>query len=129
MNRGTLIGSLAEPSAGFCTAAGPAAVIHISTHALREGCDRARDLFLLNRLRDHEEAAAGLDETYQALGVDGPMREHLTDALLDLVPVRGLPAFEAISVNAMLAGVLVGLLIADSALPADELDLPVAPVK
>ena len=101
------------------------ALIHISTHALREGCDRARDLFLLNRLRDHHEAAAGLEATYSALGVDGPMREHLEDALLDLVPVRGLPAVEAMSVSAMLAGVLVGLLIADSALPADELDLPV----
>ena len=100
-------------------------LIHISTHALRDGCDRARDLFMLNRLRSHPEAAACLEATYQALGVDGPMREHLEDALLDLVPVRGLPAVEALSVSAMLSGVLVGLLIADSALPIDELDLPV----
>jgi hypothetical protein len=108
-------------------AVAPSVLIHISTQALREGCDRARDLFLLSRLRSHEEAAAGLDVTYDALGVDGPMREHLEDALLDLVPVRGLPAVEAMSVSAMLAGVLVGLLIADSALPVDELDLPVTP--
>ena len=41
------------------------------------------------------------------------------------MPVRGVPIIEATTVVSMLAGVLVGLLIADSALPADKLDLPV----
>ena len=100
-------------------------VIEISQDALREGCERAHDLFLLNRLRPPEEAAAGFDAVYDALGVDGEMRHQLEAALLELIPVRGLPVIEAASASSMLAGVLVGLLIADSTLPAQELDLPI----
>jgi hypothetical protein len=39
--------------------------------------------------------------------------------------VNGIPLIEATSAQSMLAGVLVGLLIADSTLPAEELELPV----
>ena len=56
-------------------------------------------------------------------------RERLQSAVARLVPVEGLPGLEATAVASMLAGVLVGLLIADSALPAEELDLPVAPLE
>lgn len=42
------------------------------------------------------------------------------------MPVKGAPVIEATTVISMLAGVLVGLLIADSTFPAEELDLPVA---
>ena len=62
---------------------------------------------------------------YRALGVDARMRERLQEALLDLVPVRGEPVIESTATSSMLAGVLVGLLIADSSLPGEELDLPV----
>lgn len=102
-------------------------MIRISDHALRDGCDRAHDLFLLSRLRGHDEAAAGLAATYEALGLDAEMREDLRAALADLVPVKGVPAIEGMIVSSMLAGALVGLLIADSELPAEELGLPVAP--
>jgi hypothetical protein len=102
-------------------------VIQISDDALRHGCERAQDLFLLNRLRDATEAEAGFDAVYRALGVDPEMRERLQEALLDLVPVRGVPVIETTAVTSMLAGVLVGLLIADSTLPGEELDLPVIP--
>lgn len=101
-------------------------MIQISPDALRVGCERAHDLFLLNRLRADDEAAAGFDATYRALGVDAEMRARLEESLSALVPVRGLPVLEATTTISMLAGVLVGLLIADSALPADELDIPVA---
>ena len=104
-----------------------APVIQISEDALRHGCERAQDLFLLNRLRDHDEAAEGFDAVYRALGVDEPMRGRLQETLLDLVPVRGVPVIESTAVTSMLAGVLVGLLIADSSLPGEELDLPVVP--
>ncbi len=104
-------------------------MIQISADALRQGCERAHDLFLLNRLRAPDEAAAGFAAVYQALGVDPGMRESLEQSLVDLVPVKGVPAFEATTAAAMLAGVLVGLLIADSALPTEELDLPVAPTR
>jgi hypothetical protein len=87
-------------------------MLSISHPALREGCDRARDLFLLTRL--------------QGFGVDGDMREDLERAVRDLVPVDGAPALEATVAASMVSGVLVGLLIADSALPADGLNLPVS---
>ncbi len=102
-------------------------VIQISEDAPRHGCERAQDLFLLNRLRDHEEAAEGFDAVYRALGVDAQMRERLQDALRHLVPVRGVPVIESTAITSLLAGVLVGLLIADSSLPGEELDLPVLP--
>jgi hypothetical protein len=102
-------------------------VIQISPEALREACDRAHDVFLLNRLRDHEDAAAGFEAVYRAHGIDAEMREGLELALVALVPVKGEPVLEATALASMLAGVLVGLMIADSTLPAEELDLPVVP--
>ena len=100
-------------------------MIQISEDALRDGCDRAHDLFLLNRLRAHRDASAGFDAVYRALGIDMEMREMLEGVLSELIPVKGVPVIEATAVASMAAGVLVGLLIADSALPTDELDLPV----
>jgi hypothetical protein len=100
-------------------------VIQISNEALPEGRERAHDLFKLNRLRAQDEAAVSFDAVYRALGIDIEMRERLQGALHDLVPVQGLPTIEATAVASMLAGTLVGLLIADSEFPAEELDLPV----
>jgi hypothetical protein len=102
-------------------------MLSISHPALREGCDRARDLFLLSRLQGFGADAVTMAAVFQALGLDSDMREELDRAVLDLVPVDGVPALEATIASAMLSGVLVGLLIADSALPADELNLPVSP--
>lgn len=104
-------------------------MIQISREALREGCERAHDLFLLNRLRDHADAAACFDAVYRAHGIDQDMREGLERALDGLLPVRGEPVLEATGLASMLAGVLVGLMIADSTLPAEELDLPVVPTR
>jgi hypothetical protein len=102
-------------------------MLSISHPALREGCDRARDLFLLSRLQGFGAGAVTMAAVFRALGVDSDMREELDRAVLDLVPVDGVPALEATIASAMLSGVLVGLLVADSALPADELNLPVSP--
>jgi hypothetical protein len=41
-------------------------MIQISPAALDEGCERAHDLFLLNRLRGSDEAAAGFAAVDQA---------------------------------------------------------------
>ena len=101
-------------------------MLNISRDALRDGCGRAHDLFMLNRLRGHEDAAASFDAVFDALGVDERMREQLQDALIEMLPVRGDPLVEASTTMSMAAGVLVGLLIADSALPADEIDLSAA---
>lgn len=102
-------------------------MIQISARALREGCERAQDLFHLNRLRSHDDAVDGFESVYSAFGLDPEMREELQETLLELLPVRGMPLIESTSVLAMQAGVLLGLLIADSELPAEELDLPVLP--
>jgi hypothetical protein len=100
-------------------------VLQISESALREGCERVQDLFRLNQARSRDEAAASFDAVFDALGIDADRRARLQDALLELVPVKGAPLLEANTVMAMLSGVLAGLLIADSAMPADELDVPV----
>jgi hypothetical protein len=102
-------------------------MIQISDDSLRDGCDRARDLFMLNRLRHPDEGALGFDAAFTALGLENDMRPQLYEALLDLIPVRGIPLVESTAMAALHAGVLVGLLIADSSLPHDELDLPVCP--
>ena len=102
-------------------------MIQISQEALREGCERAHDVFLLNRLRSHDDAAAGFDAVFRAHGHDVDMRAGLEHALDELVPLKGAPVLEATALTSMLAGVLVGLLIADSSMPSEGLDLPVAP--
>jgi hypothetical protein len=100
-------------------------VLRISSDALREGCDRAHDLFALNSARRSAEAAESFDAVFDALGFDCDMRVRLQESLTGLVPVKGGAMLEATTTISMAAGVLIGLLIADSALPAEELDLPV----
>lgn len=99
-------------------------MLRISPDALDQGCERAHDLFLLNRLRNSDDAAAGFAAVYEALGVGCEMRERLERTLAELVPVKGVPVVESTSLSGMRMGVLVGLLIAASAQPLDEFDLP-----
>ena len=99
-------------------------MVSISRDALRVGCDRARDLFMLNRLQGSSAAAETAAAVLRAHGLDEDMREELERAGGDLVPVTGFPALEQAASSAMLAGILVGLLIADGMTPSDELDLP-----
>jgi hypothetical protein len=100
-------------------------MLTVSPEALRQGCERAQDLFALNRLRDPGTAGESFDAVFASLGFDDAMRARLHGALAEIVPVQGAPVLEATATMSMLAGALVGLLIAESALPADELDLPV----
>jgi hypothetical protein len=100
-------------------------MLSISDDALREGCERAQDLFKLGRLQASVDAAATFAAVFAALGVDPGMRAELERAVAAIVPVEGAPLLEAATKASMLSGVLLGLLIADSALPSDELDLPV----
>jgi hypothetical protein len=101
-------------------------MLSVSEEALREGCARARDLFLLGRLQGPGAAAETFTAVFEALGVDADMRAELERTAADLVPVEGVPAIEAAAAASILTGVLAGLLIADSALPTDELELPTA---
>src|SRR3954453_10165677 len=98
-------------------------MLTISPGALRDGCERAQDLFTLNRMRAPSEAAQSFDAVFEALGCDAGMRRRLQAPLADFGPVRGDPMREAGTTMSMAAGVLIGLLVADSALPVDELDL------
>lgn len=79
---------------------------------------------MLNRMRSHDDAAQGFAAVFDAFGIDGEMRTRLEEALHQALPVEGAPLAEAVMTGSMLAGVLAGLLIADAALPADELELP-----
>ena len=100
-------------------------MLEISREALREGCERAQDLFRLNRLQGPAAAAQTTEDVFGALGIDADMREDLARAVADLIPVNGVPALEQAATTAMLAGTLVGLLIADATTPSGELDVPV----
>jgi hypothetical protein len=55
----------------------------------------------------------------------GHQASQRSGALREVVPVKGAPILEAATVVSMLAGVLVGLLIADSSFPAEELDVSI----
>src|SRR4051794_152108 len=100
-------------------------MLFVSDDALRPGCERAPDLFRLNPLRG-ADGADGFTAVFEALRPDRDRRDRLERALLDLVPVEGAPPLvQAGLAGSMLGGVLVGLLIADSALADEELDLPV----
>jgi hypothetical protein len=66
-----------------------ATMLNISADTLREGCDRAHDLFTLNSLREPADAADGFDAVFEALGFDHRMRARLQDTLVELVPVKG----------------------------------------
>ena len=46
---------------------------------------------MLNRLRGHDAAAQSFDAVFDALGLDGAMRERLQEALLEMIPVKGDP--------------------------------------
>ena len=99
-------------------------MLQISPAALEEGCERARDMLLLNRLRESQDAADGFGAVFEAFGIDGEMRTKLEEAVVASLPVSGVPVAEAAMAGSMLAGVLAGLLIADAALPPDELEWP-----
>jgi hypothetical protein len=100
-------------------------MLSITDEALREGCERARDLFMLSRLQGPDAGSRTMSAVFEALGVDEEMRARIERTAADLLPVEGVPAVEAVATASLVSGVLVGLLIAESALPHDDLDLPV----
>jgi hypothetical protein len=101
-------------------------MLNISEQALREGAERARDLFRLGRLSSHEDAEAVAQGLWSAFGIGPERLRELVGYLDDLMPISGLPEIEAPMSWGLAAGVLVGLLIADSAAPLDAFgDLPV----
>ena len=101
-------------------------MLHISDEALREGSERARDLFALGRLSSQEDAAEVFQRLWTAFGIGPEKLQELLDELAQIMPISGVPEIEAPLSWGLTAGVLVGLIIADSATPLDELgDLPI----
>jgi len=97
-------------------------MLQISDEALQQGLERARDIIVLNRLRGPDDGHAAFTALWNAFGLDDDQRAQMEDQLRDLLPVAGIPAVEIPATIGMIAGVLVGLVIADSASPLDELD-------
>ncbi len=101
-------------------------MLKISEQALREGAERACDLFRLGRLRTPEGAEDVYQALWQAFGINEDQQQVLAAYLADLVPIQGLPDVEGPMRWGLAAGVLVGLLLADSAAPPDAIgDVPV----
>jgi hypothetical protein len=97
-------------------------MLQISDEALQQGMDRARDIIVLNRLRGHDDGQAAFTALWKAFGLGDEQRAEMEERLRDMLPVSGIPGVEIPATIGMVAGVLVGLLIADSASPLDELD-------
>ena len=70
-------------------------MLTVSHSALRQGCERAHDLFHLNRLNGPDAAAQRFDAVFDALGFDVEMRAELERALIGMLPIRGVPIMEA----------------------------------
>lgn len=101
-------------------------MLNIPEQALRDGSERACDLFRLGRLSSPQDAEAALAALWRAFGIGPGQLQQLSDYLSDIVPISGVPEIEAPMSWGLAAGVLVGLLIADSAMPLDALgDLPI----
>jgi len=101
-------------------------MLNVSEQALREGAERACDLFRLGRLSSHDDAEAVVQRLWRAFGIGREQLQELDAYLSDIVPVAGVPEIEMPMAWGLAAGVLVGLLIADSATPLDAFgDLPI----
>lgn len=99
-------------------------MLNIDDQTLREGLDRAADLFKLQRLSTHDDAEVLAASVYANFGLDEGRRLELIESLIDMLPISGDPLAEGLMASAMSAGVLVGLLIAHAGLGADPDALP-----
>ena len=99
-------------------------MLKITPEALEEGVQRATDIFYLQGLRSRKDAAEEIENIWAAFGVNPEQRERLLLSALAIVPIEGDTEVEAHMLWGVLAGVLIGLIIADSATPLEELDIP-----
>jgi hypothetical protein len=94
---------------------------------LRLGLDRASDLFRLHRLSGFVDAEALEVAVFDNFGIDEERRGKLVQSLVDMLPVTGDPLAQGLMASSMCAGVLVGLLLAQAALPAAADTVPDCP--
>ncbi len=90
-------------------------LLRIDDDALRDGLERAADLFKLHRLSDHENANELVAAVFANFGIDADAHTELCAAVAEMLPIAGQPVTEALMASSMCAGALVGLLIADAA--------------
>jgi hypothetical protein len=102
-------------------------MLQIDHETLREGLDRAADLFKLHRLSTPEAAEVLAATVLANFGIDELGRIELIDSLSQMVPLKGEPMVEAVMTRSMAAGVLVGLVIANAAERADLDAIPDSP--
>lgn len=102
-------------------------MLAIDDETLRVGLGRADDLFRLYRLSGNRDAEELLVAVLENFGFDEARRRRLVTALAAMLRVEGDPMIMAVTTSSLLAGVLVGLLIADAALGPDVGTVPDCP--
>jgi hypothetical protein len=99
-------------------------MLFVDRQTLRIGLERAHDLLRLHRLSGFADAELMASKAFANFGLADSERPLLADALVKMLPVTGNPLMESLMASSMGAGVLVGLLIADAALPTDAGPVP-----
>jgi hypothetical protein len=102
-------------------------MLTVDDETLRMGLERAGDLFRLHRLSAFVDAEAMASAVFANFGLDDEKRELLIEALVDMLPITGDSVVQGLMASSMCAGVLVGLLIADAAVPAGPGAIPDCP--
>lgn len=99
-------------------------MLRVDDESLREGLDRATDLFKLHRLSAHEDAERLAAAVFANFGIDERRRLQLTTSLLQMLPISGDPLAEGLMASSMSSGVLVGMLIASAAMGTEPDAIP-----
>jgi hypothetical protein len=102
----------------------PALMLYIDDQTLREGLERAADLFKLQRLSSYHDAEHLAASVYANFGLDEGRRTELIKSLIEMLPISGDPVAEGLMASSMSAGVLIGLLIASAAMGSDPDAIP-----
>jgi hypothetical protein len=102
-------------------------MLRVDDETLREGLDRAADLFKLHRLSTHDDAELLAAAVFANYGIDEIRHRELMVSLVEMLPVSGDPLAEGLMASSMSAGVLVGLLIANAALRSEAEAVPDCP--
>jgi hypothetical protein len=102
-------------------------MLRLDEETLRLGLERASDLFRLHRLSGFVAAEALEVAVFENFGVDEERRAKLVAALVEMLPVTGDAFAQGLMASSMCAGVLVGLLLAQAAVPAGGDAVPDCP--
>jgi hypothetical protein len=99
-------------------------MLQIDQPTLREGLERAGDMLKLHRLSSADRGELLAAAVLANFGIDNLGRIELNDALHQMLPISGDPVLEAVMSASMAEGVLVGLLLATTALRLGPDEVP-----